>query len=178
MVAMPDPSTFASSPGGPRSRASRACSATSSRPSARRTRATRATSCAARSSAPRASGFDLFDVGVEPEYFLFRDSKAAEPLDEGGYFDLTTLDAGSDVRRETVLALEQLGIARRPLATTRAARASTRSPSATATRCKIADDVMTCRITVKEYALKYGWHATFMPKPLVRRQRLRACTRT
>ena len=31
---------------------------------------------------------------------------------------------------------------------------------------KIADDVMTCRITVKELALKYGWHATFMPKPL------------
>ena len=31
-------------------------------------------------------------------------------LDKGGYFDLTTLDAGSDLRRETVLALEQLGI--------------------------------------------------------------------
>ena len=31
---------------------------------------------------------------------------------------------------------------------------------------KIADDCMTYRITVKEYALKYGWHATFMPKPL------------
>ena len=31
---------------------------------------------------------------------------------------------------------------------------------------KMADDCMTYRITVKEYALKYGWHATFMPKPL------------
>jgi len=31
---------------------------------------------------------------------------------------------------------------------------------------KMADDVMTYRITVKEYAMKYGWHATFMPKPL------------
>ena len=30
----------------------------------------------------------------------------------------------------------------------------------------IADDCMTYRITVKEYAMKYGWHATFMPKPL------------
>ena len=29
-----------------------------------------------------------------------------EPLDTGGYFDLTTLDAGSDVRRETSIALE------------------------------------------------------------------------
>ena len=35
---------------------------------------------------------------------------STEVLDEGGYFDLTTLDAGSDVRRETVLALEKLGI--------------------------------------------------------------------
>ena len=31
---------------------------------------------------------------------------------------------------------------------------------------KMADDCMTYRITVKEYAMKYGWHATFMPKPL------------
>ena len=55
-------------------------------------------------------GFDTFNVGPELEYFLFRDSRSTEVLDRGGYFDLTTLDAGSDVRRETVLALEQLGI--------------------------------------------------------------------
>src|SRR5579859_2393852 len=55
-------------------------------------------------------GFDHFFVGPELEYFYFKDSKSPEPLDEGGYFDLTTLDAGSDLRRETVLALEQLGI--------------------------------------------------------------------
>src|SRR4029078_7440823 len=54
-------------------------------------------------------GFDTFNVGPELEYFLFRDSTGTETLDQGGYFDLTTLDAGSDVRRETVLALEQLG---------------------------------------------------------------------
>src|SRR6202048_4871742 len=57
-----------------------------------------------------AMGFDLFNVGPELEYFLFRDNKATEPLDQGGYFDLTTLDAGSDLRRETVLALEHVGI--------------------------------------------------------------------
>src|SRR5215203_5683565 len=55
-------------------------------------------------------GFDRFNVGPELEYFYFRNSKSTEVLDEGGYFDLTTLDAGSDLRRETVLALEQLGI--------------------------------------------------------------------
>jgi glutamine synthetase len=58
----------------------------------------------------KAMGFDTFNVGPELEYYLFRDSRSTEVLDLGGYFDLTTLDAGSDVRRETVLALEQLGI--------------------------------------------------------------------
>ena len=59
-------------------------------------------------------GFDTYNIGPELEYFYFRDARPAggvpEILDEGGYFDLTTLDAGSDVRRETILALEQLGI--------------------------------------------------------------------
>src|SRR5215208_3459350 len=49
-----------------------------------------------------AMGFDHFFVGPELEYFYFRNSKSTEVLDEGGYFDLTTLDAGSDLRRETV----------------------------------------------------------------------------
>src|SRR5205807_4237856 len=50
-------------------------------------------------------GFDAFNVGPELEFFYFRGARPdsqPEPLDEGGYFDLTTLDAGSDVRRETV----------------------------------------------------------------------------
>ena len=59
-------------------------------------------------------GFDAYNVGPELEYFYFRSAKpeggVPEVLDEGGYFDLTTLDAGSDVRRETILALEQMGI--------------------------------------------------------------------
>ena len=59
-------------------------------------------------------GFDAYNIGPELEYFYFRSAKpeggVPEVLDEGGYFDLTTLDAGSDVRRETVLALEKMGI--------------------------------------------------------------------
>jgi glutamine synthetase len=110
-------------------------------------------------------GFDLFDVGAEPEYFLFRDNKNAEPLDEGGYFDLTTLDAGSDVRRETVLALEQLGIGV-DLSHHEGGPSQHEIDLRHGDALKIADDVMTCRITVKELAMKYGWHATFMPKPI------------
>src|SRR3954454_17937053 len=44
-------------------------------------------------------GFTNFYVGPELEFFYFRnarpDNGVPEVLDEGGYFDLTTLDAGS-----------------------------------------------------------------------------------
>jgi glutamine synthetase len=112
-----------------------------------------------------ALGFDGFLVGPELEYFLFRDALGTEPLDQGGYFDLTTLDAGSDVRRETVLALEQLGI---DVSFTHheVGPSQHEIDMRHAGALKMADDCMTYRITVKEIALKYGWHATFMPKPL------------
>ena len=145
--------------------ASRACSPTSSRPSASPTRATRATSCAAPSSAPNAMGFEHFYVGPELEYFYFRDHRSTEVLDEGGYFDLTTLDAGSDVRRDTVLALEKLGI-EVEYSHHEVGPSQHEIDMRYADALKMADDCMTYRITVKEYALKYGWHATFMPKPL------------
>ena len=120
-------------------------------------------------------GFDDFYVGPELEYFYFRSEKPEsgipEVLDEGGYFDLTTLDAGSDLRRETVLALEQLGIhveyAHHEVGPSQH-EVDMRYKGALA----MADDCMTYRITVKEYAMKYGWYATFMPKPLAGRERL------
>jgi glutamine synthetase len=110
-------------------------------------------------------GFQTFNVGPELEYFLFRDSRSTEVLDEGGYFDLTTLDAGSDVRRETVLALEQLGI-HVEYSHHEVGPSQHEVDMRYAPALKMADDCMTYRITVKEYAMKYGWHATFMPKPL------------
>ena len=113
----------------------------------------------------QAMGFDTFNVGPELEYFLFRDSRSTEVLDEGGYFDLTTLDAGSDVRRETVLALEQLGI-HVEYTHHEVGPSQHEIDMRYADALKMADDCMTYRITVKEYAMKYGWHATFMPKPL------------
>jgi glutamine synthetase len=110
-------------------------------------------------------GFERFDVAAELEYFLFRDKHGTELLDEGGYFDLTALDAGSDVRRETVLALEQLGV---DVASSHHESGPSQHEVDLRARdaLKAADDCMTSRITVKEIALKYGWHATFMPKPL------------
>ena len=114
-------------------------------------------------------GFDAYNIGPELEYFYFKDARpeggVPETLDEGGYFDLTTLDAGSDVRRETILALEQLGIhveyAHHEVGPSQH-EVDMRYKDALA----MSDDCMTYRIVVKEYAMKYGWHATFMPKPL------------
>ncbi|MCX6385179.1 MAG: glutamine synthetase family protein [Solirubrobacterales bacterium] len=112
-----------------------------------------------------AMGFDTFNVGPELEYFYFEDSKSTKVLDNGGYFDLTTLDAGSDLRRETVLALEQLGI-HVEYTHHEVGPSQHEIDMRYAPALKMADDCMTYRITVKEYAMKYGCHATFMPKPL------------
>ncbi len=110
-------------------------------------------------------GFDDFMVGPELEYFYFRDARSTEPLDQGGYFDLTTLDAGSDLRRETVLALEQLGI-HVEYSHHEVGPSQHEIDMRYSGALKMADDCMTYRLTVKECAMKYGLHATFMPKPL------------
>ncbi|MCB0830517.1 MAG: glutamine synthetase [Solirubrobacterales bacterium] len=114
-------------------------------------------------------GFDDYLVAPELEFFYFRSARPAggvpEVLDEGGYFDLTTLDAGSDVRRETVLALEQMGV---HVASTHheAGPSQHELDLKPAGALTTADDVMTTRIVVKEYAVQQNWHATFMPKPI------------
>jgi glutamine synthetase len=110
-------------------------------------------------------GFDAFNVGPELEFFLFAGDSGTEVLDRGGYFDLTTLDAGSDVRRDIVLALEQLGI-HVEYTHHEVGPSQHEIDMRYADALKMADDCMTYRITVKEYAMKYGWHATFMPKPI------------
>jgi len=114
-------------------------------------------------------GFDAYNIGPELEYFYFRSAKpengVPEVLDEGGYFDLTTLDAGSDLRRETVLALEKLGI-HVEYTHHEVGPSQHEVDMRYKNALEMADDCMTYRIVVKEYALKYGYHATFMPKPL------------
>jgi glutamine synthetase len=114
-------------------------------------------------------GFDDYSIGPELEFFYFRSDKPEggipEVLDEGGYFDLTTLDAGSDVRRETVLALEQLGI-HVEYTHHEVGPSQHEVDMRFKNALEMSDDCMTYRIVVKEYAMKYGWHATFMPKPL------------
>jgi len=110
-------------------------------------------------------GFSDFFLGPEMEFFYFRDSRSPEPLDSGGYFDLTTLDAASDVRRETVLALEAMGISTE-YSHHEVGPSQHEIDMRYDDALRMADNVMTYRTVVKEVAHKHGYHATFMPKPL------------
>jgi glutamine synthetase len=110
-------------------------------------------------------GFDTFNVGPELEYFLFRDHKGTEPLDEGGYFAMTTMDAASELRQETVRALETMGI---PIEYVHheVGPSQHEIDMRYADALAMADHTVTYRLIVKEIAKKAGYHATFMPKPI------------
>ncbi|HMK49591.1 MAG TPA: glutamine synthetase family protein, partial [Thermodesulfovibrionales bacterium] len=108
-------------------------------------------------------GFTLF-VGPELEYFYFKSSRCTEPLDEGGYFDYP-LDAAEDLRRDTILALETMGI-QVEYSHHEVANSQHEIDLRYADALTMADIVMTHRIIVKEIAKKYGVYATFMPKPV------------
>jgi len=105
-------------------------------------------------------------VGPELEYFYFRDSESTEVLDRGGYFDLTPLDVASDLRRDTVLALEELGIGVE-YSHHEVGPSQHEIDMRYTDALTMADNAMTFRLVVKEVALHNGVYATFMPKPLM-----------
>ena len=109
-------------------------------------------------------GFTFY-VGPELEYFYFKSPEDPEPLDAGGYFDLTPLDNASDLRRETVLTLEEMGIAVE-YSHHEVAPSQHEIDLRYTDALTMADAAMTYRLVVKEIAIKHGVHATFMPKPL------------
>ncbi len=106
-----------------------------------------------------------FYVGPELEYFYFRDSNATEPLDQGGYFDMTPLDTATDMRRETVLTLEEMGIGVE-YSHHEVAASQHEIDMRYTDALTMADSVMTYRLVVKQIALTHGVYATFMPKPV------------
>jgi glutamine synthetase len=106
-----------------------------------------------------------FYVGPELEYFYFRDSVGTEFLDAGGYFDMTTQDAATDLRRDTVLTLEEMGIGVE-YSHHEVAPSQHEIDMRYTDALTMADNVMTYRLVVKEIALRHGVYATFMPKPV------------
>ncbi|MDI9582676.1 MAG: glutamine synthetase family protein [Acidobacteriota bacterium] len=107
----------------------------------------------------------IFYVGPELEYFYFASDRSTEPLDHAGYFDLVPSDVSADLRRETVLALEAMGIdveySHHEVAPSQHEIDLRYTDALT-----MADNAMTYRLVVKEVARMQGVYATFMPKPM------------
>jgi len=109
-------------------------------------------------------GYTMY-VGPELEYFYFKNSEGTDILDYGGYFDLTTLDAASDLRRETIMTLKKMGIqveySHHEVAPSQHEIDLRYNDALT-----MADWAMTYKTVVKEVADAHGVYATFMPKPI------------
>ena len=116
-------------------------------------------------------GFDTFNVGPELEYFLFEDDKGTKTLDEGGYFAMTAQDAATEVRNDTIEALESVGI---PIEYHHHEVAPSqheidmRYDDALA----MADKTMTYRLIVKEVAAWHGVLRDLHAEAALRRERL------
>jgi glutamine synthetase len=106
-----------------------------------------------------------FYVGPELEYFYFKSNKEPQGLDTGGYFDSRPLDMASDLRRNTIFALQDMGIeveySHHEVAPSQH-EIDLRYDNA----LSMSDKTMTYRIVVKEIARQHGCYATFMPKPI------------
>jgi len=111
-----------------------------------------------------AQGLEMH-IGPELEYFYFRTSDAVEALDAAGYFDLSPPDEATGIRRETVAAIEGMGIAVEA-AHHEVAPGQEEIDLKHRPALEMADTLMTCRYLIKEVARRHGVFATFMPKPL------------
>jgi glutamine synthetase len=164
MIAMPDPATFAILPWRPQERAVARMFCDILHPDGRPFEGD--PRYVLKRNLKRAAdlGYTYY-VGPELEYFYFAESGGTELLDHGGYFDMTPLDAASDFRRETVLALEQMGImveaSHHEVAPSQHEIDLRYTDALT-----MADSTMTYRLTVKQVAMMNGVYATFMPKPI------------
>ena len=115
----------------------------------------------------RQKGFSFY-AAPELEYFYFSSPDVdggLEPLDSGSYFELTVADLAGDLRKRTVLTLEEMGI---PVeyAQHEDAPSQHEIDLRHTDALTMADTVMTARLVVKEIAQERGVYATFMPKPL------------
>ena len=112
-----------------------------------------------------AQGFTFY-LGPELEYFYFKDNAGTEILDTGGYFDSRTMDTvGSDLRRDTIFALQSMGI-QVEYSHHEVAPSQHEIDLRYDEGLRMADKTMTYRLVVKDIARKNGVYATFMPKPI------------
>ena len=116
-----------------------------------------------------ALGFTDFNLGPEPEFFLFKLDAKGEPTlevnDNGGYFDLAPTDLGENCRRDIVLELEEMGF-EIEASHHEVAPGQHEIDFKYADAITACDNIQTFKLVVKTIARKHGLHATFMPKPL------------
>lgn len=114
-------------------------------------------------------GFTDFNIGTEPEFFLFKLDEKGEPSlelnDRGGYFDLAPTDLGENCRRDIVLELEEMGF-EIEASHHEGAPGQHEIDFKYSDAVKHCDDIQTFKLVVKTIARKHNLHATFMPKPL------------
>lgn len=114
-------------------------------------------------------GFTDFNLGPEPEFFLFKLDEKGEPTlevnDHGGYFDLAPTDLGENCRRDIVLELEEMGF-EIEASHHEVAPGQHEIDFKYADAITACDNIQTFKLVVKTIARKHGLHATFMPKPL------------
>jgi glutamine synthetase len=104
-------------------------------------------------------------MGPELEFFCLESQDSPVPIDKGGYFDNRPLDLGGDLRRQMIFALQDMGI-RVEYSHHEVAPSQHEIDLRYDEALVMADKTMTYRIVVKEIALKNGFYATFMPKPI------------
>ncbi|PSL51285.1 L-glutamine synthetase [Salsuginibacillus halophilus] len=114
-------------------------------------------------------GYPAFNIGPEPEFFLFKNDEKGEPTmelnDKGGYFDLAPTDLGENCRRDIVLELEEMGF-EIEASHHEVAPGQHEIDFEYADALTACDNIQTFKLVVKTIARKHGLHATFMPKPL------------
>ena len=108
-------------------------------------------------------------VGAECEFYLFKTDENGDPtdttLDRGGYFDISPLDKGENIRREICLTLEEMGI--KPESSHHEQGPGQNEIDfkfSDALSC--ADNLLTFKSVVKAIAARNGLFASFMPKPI------------
>ncbi|MBA3030534.1 MAG: glutamine synthetase [Desulfobacteraceae bacterium] len=106
-----------------------------------------------------------FYVGPELEYFYFENNERPKGIDNAGYFDARPLDMGADLRRQTIFALQSLGI-QVEYSHHEVAPSQHEIDLRYDEALRMADKTMTYRLVVKEIARQNGIYATFMPKPV------------
>lgn len=115
-------------------------------------------------------GFKDLNIGVEPEFYLFKQDERGNPImefsDQGGYFDMAPLDGSESCRHDIVLELEKLGFFVE-MSHHEVGPGQNEINFRFSSAIEACDNVQTFKQVVKQVARRHGLYASFMPKPVI-----------